>query len=59
MAKISSLIKKLEKLKEKHGDLDVVVVQRRYSCMSHDYQDYDLSWITIANPRTKPQVRLW
>jgi hypothetical protein len=59
MTKISNLIKKLEKIKSKHGDLDVVVVSKTNACLSHEYRDYELSWLTIANPRTKPQLRIW
>jgi hypothetical protein len=59
MAKLSKVIKKLEKFYEKYGDIDCVVIKNYNSCCSHNYANYNLSDIQIANPKIKPVLRIW
>lgn len=52
--KVSKLIRKLNRLQAKHGDLDVVVLEQWNSCLGHDYKLVDE--VKIAKPKQHPQI---
>lgn len=58
--KISTLIKKLEKLKEMHGDVNVKIMGYEYTDFFNSrYGEIDVKKVEPRNKKTDPYIKIY